>query len=911
MINRRERLIKRIQKEFSKKDIIGDIFISDDEYSELENYFKETITDLELGRSKHVDRTFAVALVQIGIRHYDGKFWPHLERIGVFKSQVTNIKIRDLFNQTLKFYHKILVDEHEFVNNVLMHGFVSDHYVKNLFEYLFQFYTLDIGRNMSKETFEPALKFMVEIVKEEDPSLNANQTNRKYMLVKQTSDVIRLSSKASIISRFRWLIKTIDKLSFGDPVNYNSKSRLIRAFIKYFEEKREESGFAIEKRTRSSFITNRSPYIRYRNGKFDVLIPERTILARNGTNITAVLFIGEREERLDLLIWDQATLIKTKEHIVRINSEDIFQNIKVELNVGTSKNHFQILNGHSVVFFDRNFESVRSESNKQVLIEGTIYAFMKSDIEVEKASFEYSIRDLNEFKMLYFEAERGDFIKLGNQVFSLNYRHDENINQRFRIRYCSCEGNEVYNHAPILLFRTKIKNIDGIILRINGSPFHLSNIIYEEFENEDGAGYILLDEYIKSSGVYRVELDIPEQRRKQFNFAIFNEFKVEFENAPYIFKSEGFVEFINGIVRSELESNEGLFRFNIDNNLKQLDFEYLHDEVSIPFQVHPPILRRKLEDGSLTVEQIGEIWHEHFDYYMDIIFNEQYSIEVNRDFEKSEILNSFKKADGMFHCDLTPLRTWLFETTRPYSKLEVRVNNTSAELAKVFVKTQVIGVSNFNYNEESKSLEIFVDKLGNDPIYVTVLHSASQITVCDKSILTDSLFSVEAENIAGLYSIDFYIRDKGFGKNFKLIYSKKLKLITDSLAGVTLLVYDHYLGDFRFEVNKYRSRTFIQNLKQTDKDIYEGELFTSVSNKSNRNANCIGKIKVQILGHDRYYKSNLYFIDEFEGDVDYLPLLYDRTYKQLVFEEDASISSRECYKRYSFLDDAIFDLDME
>ena len=296
---------------------------------------------------------------------------------------------------------------------------------------------------------------------------------------------------------------------------------------------------------------------------------------------------------------------------------------------------------------------------------------------------------------------------------------------------------------------------------------------------------------------------------------------------------------------------------------------------------------------------------------MDIIFNEQYSIEVNRDFEKSEILNSFKKADGMFHCDLTPLRTWLFETTRPYSKLEVRVNNTSAELAKVFVKTQVIGVSNFNYNEESKSLEIFVDKLGNDPIYVTVLHSASQITVCDKRILTDSLFSVEAENIAGLYSIDFYIKDKGFGKNFRLIYSKKLKLITDSLAGVTLLVYDHYLGDFRFEVNKYRSRTFIQNLKQTDKDIYEGELFTSVSNKSNRNANCIGKIKVQILGHDRYYKSNLYFIDEFEGDVDYLPLLYDRTYKQLVFEEDASISSRECYKRYSFLDDAIFDLDME
>lgn len=911
MINRREKLIKRIRKEFSKKEIIGDIFISDDEYSELESYFKDTITNLELGKSKQVDRTFAVALVQIGIRHYDGKFWPHLERIGVFKSQLTNTKVRELFNQTMKFYHKILVDEHEFVNSVLMHGFVSDNYIKNLFDYLFHFYTLDIGRNMNRETFEPALKFLVEIIKEEDPSLYTNQTNRKYMLIKQTSDVIRLSSKASIISRFRWLIKTIDKLSFGDPVNYNSKSRLIRAFIKYFEKKREETGFSIEKRTRGSVVTNRAPYIRYKHEKFEVYIPERTILARNGSNITASISIGDRKEELDLLFWEQSTLIKTKEHIKRINSDDIFQNISIELNVGITKSQLLILNGKPIVFFDKDFESLRSDSKKQTLTEGTIYAFIKNDVEVEKTSFEYSLKELNEFKMLFFEAERGDFIKIGGQVYSLNYRHDENINQRFRIEYCSCGGNDVYNHAPILNFRTKKNKLDGIILRINGSPYHLSNVIYEEFINEDGAGYILLDEYIKKSGVYNIELDIPEQRLKHYNFAIFNDFKLEFDNTPYIFKSEGLVEFINGDVSSELESNEGLYRFNIDDNLKQLDFEYLNDGEKILFQVHPPILRRKLEDESFTVEPIGEIWHELFDYYMDIVFSEQYSIEVNNDYSNGGIINSSKKADGLFHCDLTPLRTWLFQTTRPYSKIEIKINSNTFELAKVFIKTQVIGVSNFNYNEQSKSIEILVDKFGNDNVYVTVIHESSQLIVCENKLLSESLLSIEAENLAGLYSFDFYIREKGFGKNFKSIYSKKLKLITDSLAGVTLLVYDHYLGDFRFEVHKYRSKTYINNLKQINKDIYEGELYSLVSDKSNRKVSFQGKIKVEILGYDRYYKSNLYFIEEFEGDIDYLPLLYDKTYKQLVFEEVTSISRRESYKRYSYLDNAIFDLDME
>lgn len=78
----KEKLIRRINREFPKKKFIGDILIDDEEYLLLEDLLFDGYK-LILNSYSHiiVDPVFATALVQVGIRKYDGNYWKHLKEI--------------------------------------------------------------------------------------------------------------------------------------------------------------------------------------------------------------------------------------------------------------------------------------------------------------------------------------------------------------------------------------------------------------------------------------------------------------------------------------------------------------------------------------------------------------------------------------------------------------------------------------------------------------------------------------------------------------------------------------------------------------------------------------------------------------------------------------------------------------
>ena len=76
-----QKLFKRIDREINRFKYIGDISINDDEYDILIRYLKRTLSDFSGLRRRHDDSLLAVALVQIGIREYNGRFWPHVSRI--------------------------------------------------------------------------------------------------------------------------------------------------------------------------------------------------------------------------------------------------------------------------------------------------------------------------------------------------------------------------------------------------------------------------------------------------------------------------------------------------------------------------------------------------------------------------------------------------------------------------------------------------------------------------------------------------------------------------------------------------------------------------------------------------------------------------------------------------------------
>ena len=76
-----EKLKKRIEKDIIVKKYIGDIHIDDDEYEIIKSEFRAKYRQLVDSYShKLIDLLFVVALVQIGIRFYDGKYWLHVAR---------------------------------------------------------------------------------------------------------------------------------------------------------------------------------------------------------------------------------------------------------------------------------------------------------------------------------------------------------------------------------------------------------------------------------------------------------------------------------------------------------------------------------------------------------------------------------------------------------------------------------------------------------------------------------------------------------------------------------------------------------------------------------------------------------------------------------------------------------------
>ena len=134
-----ERLRNRVRREFANVKYIGDIQISDEEYDILLQYLHIAFKRIKITRSHEVDDPlFAVALVQIGIRNYNGKFWPYVSKY--IDGGITPVQqgwIGRSFVNILSKYNKIHLSADEMVNNILMHSFITKYYAKDFFDFLF------------------------------------------------------------------------------------------------------------------------------------------------------------------------------------------------------------------------------------------------------------------------------------------------------------------------------------------------------------------------------------------------------------------------------------------------------------------------------------------------------------------------------------------------------------------------------------------------------------------------------------------------------------------------------------------------------------------------------------------------------------------------------------------------------
>lgn len=918
MVNQYNELKEYLKKEIPNKNLLGDIRISETQYKLLIEYFiYQTLLEIKPhyqdgGYKLLSDPAYAVALVQIGIHFYDGRLWPHIEKIlGQKINNSIRDRIHDRFFLTLKRYNKIVENDSEIVNTILMHGFVSNHYIGYLFDYLYRFYVIDLERDLTWEGYSESLNYMIDMIQKGEVE-NLSQSNRKYMLVKQTVDGIRVSKKQSVNMKFRWLLKTIDKLVFNDDVNEKSNSRLISEFINWSRNSENKKRFDREYNSsnKNKLKRNISPKIIYkpRNNVFTLSIPGQRFTARHSAEIEAYLTIGDKREFLNLGRNELSTLIKTNDYERDITWNDLFKPISIEIKIESFTKTFNVLTGDPFVVFDEDYESARIEKDRQILLKGQNYCFIKPDTILNSScKLDLILKNIY-FENYSFHIDDSDYIVINNsKLFIPKIQVEDGISSSYLVPNIKCSNFDVYKKVPLIFFKTKENAINGTIIKIDGQLIKDESLISTVEIYADSTIQAILNpsKYISNNGIHDIEIDVPNIPTRRYKFVLINELEYSFSNNPYIFVNDGVVEFNNENIKSNLENSNGVFQFEIDGNLEKLNFNFIEGNINLPLELDVPIFKIEYVDGSKSISSLGEIWHKDFPFDMRLKYSYPYKIFVDNDTEYDQTIEA-EIHNGLYTCDLTKLKTYIYEGDDFQSKLYIESENQLFNFATIFTASQIIEVSPIEYDEDNSLIYGSFKMTGDDVIYLTATHIESKTIICDKQRIDSNTFSFMSDGLSGTYKLEFLIVKKGFGKSYKVIYTTTKRLITDNLENLHFQILCHYKGLNRFQPTIHNDKRYLSNLSKVEDNIYNAELI--FGNRGKYSKDEVTPVKVEIIKKEHYWSVLINIIDEFEGEEDLIPLLFDRDYKYVIEEEISELPARSRYKRYKDLTDYTFDI---
>ena len=223
-----EKLVRRINREFKKCTYIGDIQIDDEEYQTVILFLKHGYEKI-LSSPQHetINPLFAVGLVQIGIRYYDGRFWSHVQKELKLEKLPMNHQgwIGKSFYKTLIRFGKFHVAENEFMNNILLHCFITKHYANDLFDFLFAYYQIDLERDLSRNSAEMR-KYLMQTMSKGESSARA------YKIKKHTADAVSANERGCKI-RVGRILRFMDNALFNDLYPENSQNRIAQLFCEW------------------------------------------------------------------------------------------------------------------------------------------------------------------------------------------------------------------------------------------------------------------------------------------------------------------------------------------------------------------------------------------------------------------------------------------------------------------------------------------------------------------------------------------------------------------------------------------------------------------------------------------------------------------------------------------------------
>ena len=592
-----EKFFKRIEKEFDKKTLIGDIHIDENEEVLLNRFMTEKLKYiLNNGRnsSRH-NKVFAYGLVRYAMKHYQRKsFWPYFsEEYGLTISANYQGIINAAFESIMKDNHKLYFDvdgKSNYVQNICMHAFICNNCADQLFDYIFEFWRIDLSRSIENIS-DGSGNDLFEILIEEIAS-NENASVQDIML--HTTMALKLNAKGCK-NRIRRILKMIDN-SFFDNTDYSSSSNRISRLFETWKNN-PNSKYSIEwKKTAKGKTRGRrekllsSPTITYNAAlnSFELKLPKEILRYCDETEYPEwTITIGEKISKVTPILLTGKASLYSDECSMKLANSDLFSEIHILLS--SEKRVYLRLTIHedTIRFFTNNFRHTKSTDG--YLSKDVSYAFIKKPYKLEKIGPDNGcINDFtDEIQVYTLMCNEGDiYILPDGKAVSVGVPLSDGLVGASEIGGVVAKVDDVtykvVKNVDRLFFKTSREKMNGTIIKIiNNKKTLFSGRISEsnikEFKldekTKDNYGYLVaLDGYINRDGLFEIELNIPGLNVRKYYLCYISGFWYRYDKAPYIFKDQGTIA-IPVSMKNKIEED-----FEVKNGEKNLSFKFAESD---------------------------------------------------------------------------------------------------------------------------------------------------------------------------------------------------------------------------------------------------------------------------------------------------------------------------------------------
>lgn len=874
-----ERLIQKVKREFNKCTYIGDIQITDDEYVILKKCFELGYSQICKSPSHEtINPLFAVALVQVGIRFYDGKFWPHVKReFNIDKLDgVHQGWIGRSFYKTLCKYGKFHVEENELINNILLHCFITKYYADDLFDFLFAYYQIDLDRDLSRNNPDMR-RYLMESMKKGEASARA------YKIKKHTADAVSVNEKGCKL-RVARILRLMDNALFHNIYPITSQNRISQMFCLWAKS---SDKFDIEKKRINGlnrYGTKRysTPYIHF-NGKntaINLVLPPQYIRLEDEEEIPHIawrVIYPDSEYSFDVDSSSCVTGCKTsKVENVILPKEHLFEEIKIELwkNNEERIQKFKI-KPDTIRFFDRDWDMMDSAIYSKYLPSGQAFAFTQpNEVLMCDANSIIGVEKMLGYDLYTLDLKKGDVIRLPDgRAKSIGKPLEEGVLQQNLVSgaYAMKEGVKytIYSSIPSIYFRMHPAQEKGTLLIINGERHHLDLeqcVFFSIDEETKEKGYVLqLNNYIGKTDFYDIIIDIPNNKKeRRYSFAYIKGFGFEYDGAPYIFKEKGVISFADQVkvisTSEDILCDGQRFVFNISPIVEHLTFFVDSNNKRMDVRVYLPVFKWSFDGKIWDIYPPNTIWYEeipntiyfkHPDseltFCMDPLIGDDDDL-ADQTFE----LEFSKKAQHYFECDTRRILSWL--------------------------------------GNESTKRVLYIRDSNQDIPFLTVL-TGSYFEECQalyNEITKDITISASVEG-RGHLAIDIYYEDQCIIEKEKYDGGDIHLFLPNHKGHLQIVLYEQFVDEFFDDEIEYREsdRKILSILNPND---YSGKSFV-ITQAELLKTNVLGRFEMYdtyyifiekplVTGRYDEYKSNLYIV------IDAKPKLVSKVIAKFVVSDD-------------------------